>query len=158
MYPGLPNLTSWNHIPRSGQCTHYNCVAWAIGCDYVNLWPDGNNHWPEGLAREETLECFIALFESLGFELTDNNAIESQYWKIAIYIDSGGEPTHVARQLRNGNWVSKINIFFDIEHKELSVLEDGDYGRVAQYMRRARTGRPPVLPPLIPPAPKILLP
>jgi hypothetical protein len=155
---GLPNLNEWNHVPTSGQTTRYNCVAWSIGNDTVNLWPDDDNGWPVGFRRDETIEAFLEFFGHLGYQECDNGNPEGGYSKIAIYTDATGTPTHVARLQGNGRWTSKMNIFADIEHSQLSVLEGGQYGQVTRFMKRALTGQRPSLPPLHPAAPLIILP
>ena len=54
--------------------------------------------------------------------------------KIAIY-QSGGLPTHAARQLPDGQWTSKLGRNIDISHT-LPGLEGPEYGQVAVFMRR----------------------
>ncbi len=55
--------------------------------------------------------------------------------KLALYADSMGDVTHVARQLPNGNWTSKLGALEDIEHKTAEAL-DADYGKIAGALRR----------------------
>ncbi|MBX9791339.1 MAG: hypothetical protein K2Y37_20660 [Pirellulales bacterium] len=76
--------------------------------------------------------------------------MESAVEKIAIYGD-GFVFKHVARQLENGNWTSKLGRLADIEHRELDWLSGEAYGVVVLYMSRAR--RHPLagkLPPITP--------
>jgi hypothetical protein len=53
-----------------------------------------------------------------------------------IYVDSSGTPTHMARQLSNGNWTSKLGDAEDIEHAQLEQLEGDIYGVAYQFLRR----------------------
>jgi hypothetical protein len=64
-------------------------------------------------------------------------------YKIAIYVDAAGKPSHAAKQTGDGAWSSKIGDWEDIEHKLLSSLEDkpdtrSAYGKSAHYMKRPR--------------------
>lgn len=96
-------------------------------------------YWPEGVPREETLTAFISAFETIGYEVCNDEFIEQGFLKIAIYGDSQKVPRHVARQLANGEWTSKIGQYEDIRHKTLKALS-GDspaYGTVIQIMRKA---------------------
>ena len=44
--------------------------------------------------------------------------------------------THVARQLTNGKWTSKLGRCEDIEHDTPDDVADGVYGEVMQFMQR----------------------
>jgi len=115
----------------------YNCVAWAAG-DQRKWWdPSYGYYWPVA-ARLKSVEGFMSVFRSLGYELCESRDVEPGFEKIAIYAN-GLWPTHVARQLENGNWTSKCGEEEDIEHN-LQGLEGGDNGRVVVVMKRE--GRP----------------
>ena len=60
--------------------------------------------------------------------------------KIAIYLNSSNSPTHVARQLLDGRWTSKLGSYEDIEHSRLAGLEglDPAYGAVGCFMAKPR--------------------
>jgi hypothetical protein len=47
----------------------------------------------------------------------------------------GGSPTHAARMVRDGRWISKLGASEDIEHN-LSDLEGECYGRVVVCLER----------------------
>ena len=49
-------------------------------------------------------------------------SLEIGFEKVAIYSDAHG-PQHVARQLPDGKWTSKLGQQVDVEHSTLSVLE-----------------------------------
>jgi hypothetical protein len=79
--------------------------------------------------------AFQQAFASLGYELCANANLETGFEKIALYA-IGGIPTHAARQLRDGRWVSKLGELEDIEHASLDVLTGAVYGEVAAVLRR----------------------
>jgi hypothetical protein len=58
--------------------------------------------------------------------------------KVAIYA-SGGELTHAARQLPDGQWTSKLGDLEDIEHDTLEALKCEEYGKPVLIMRKAST-------------------
>ena len=62
--------------------------------------------------------------------------LESGREKIAIYA-RGAAPAHVARQLADGKWTSKLGAAVDITHT-LRGLEGPLYGRVVVVMARVR--------------------
>jgi hypothetical protein len=126
---------------RSEASPDYNCIAWAACECHRPWWPNPFAYWPPGLSLDCTLENFVEAFRGLGYELCGNGRNrERGFQKIAIYVDAYGEPTHAARQLWRGSWVSKIGTGnVDIEHASLDVLEGPLYGRVALIMKRQWT-------------------
>lgn len=137
----FPNLAHEGYTVTSPDTIDYNCVAWAAESEDEWWWPDAveQEYWPEGVPREETLTAFISAFETIGYEVCNDEFIEQGFLKIAIYGDSQKVPRHVARQLANGEWTSKISQYEDIRHKTLKALS-GDspaYGTVIQIMRKA---------------------
>ncbi len=135
--PHFPNSANDHFLITSPQTTSYNCIAWAFGDDTRWYWPDIGNiyYWPEGIPREEKIEFFIQLFESIGYEQCDDGNLDAGYNKIAIYTDAFGKPTHAARQLESGLWTSKLGQNWDVGHTIFS-MSDGYYGNVAVYMKR----------------------
>lgn len=133
----LPNLTPGNHRITSPETPDYNCIAWAAGEDDRWWWPNPAGHyfWPPGVAREETLESFLSAFGSIGFEQCGGPDLEQGYEKVVLYCDQNG-PTHMARQLPNGEWTSKLGQSFDISHQALETVADGIYGQVSIFFRR----------------------
>jgi len=63
----FPNLTTGSYIETSPATSRYNCLAWAVGNATQWWWPDALDiyYWPRGVARSNTLESFIAAYESL---------------------------------------------------------------------------------------------
>ena len=141
----FPNLSRPGYSVTSPESSLYNCVAWAAGDSTDWWWPDANSYWPEGVERAETLDNFRAAFESLGYSECAASELETGFDKVAIFADSDGLPTHVARQLEDGRWTSKLGRWQDIEHASLRALEnaplmDSLYGTVALLMRRPSAG------------------
>jgi hypothetical protein len=72
--------------------------------------------------------------------LCNDGLFEIGFEKVAIYVDAGGTPTHMARQLESGAWTSKCGSLEDIEHYALEAVGGfgaREYGRVAAFLRRA---------------------
>ncbi len=102
----------------------YNCIAWAAGI--TTEW-----HWPG-----DEVHDFIEIFEDMGYRPCNDGDREEGFEKVAIYADSMMEVTHMARQLHDGQWTSKLGSGVDIVHATPAELEGGLYGNVFQYMRR----------------------
>lgn len=81
------------------------------------------------------MEAFVAAFATLGYSPCPDGAVESGQEKVAIFVGKDGKPTHAARQLPGGTWTSKLGKGEDISHSVYG-LEAGQYGDVAQYMKR----------------------
>ena len=77
-------------------------------------------------------------FRTLGYEVCENERLETGFEKIAIYAEIDGELKHAARQLESGRWTSKLGGWEDIEHSTLAALEGKEYGRVMRLMKRLR--------------------
>ena len=138
----FPNLNSSNHRITSPNSREYNCVAWAAGNDDQQVWPDGAEDvapeivWPEDVRNDESVEAFIAYFESIGYVLCDNPTLQEGFLKIAIFVKDD-YPTHVSRQLSIGKWSSKMGYDgVDIEHDDLDCISGAAYGTGTVYMRR----------------------
>lgn len=133
----FPNLTDQNHNLTSPRTVEYNCVAWAAG-DSSRWWQPGI-YWPIPSTKDGYgIGELVQAFESLGYESCDDGSLESGFEKIALYA-IGMMYTHVARQLADGNWTSKLGQLEDIQHDSPAVIEGSDYGEVLQFMRRALT-------------------
>ena len=136
----FPKLTADSYILTSPDTIDYNCVAWAAESDEEWWWPDPmeQEYWPEGVPREETLSAFVEAFSTIGYEPCQNAELEPGIQKIAIYADAQNVPRHVARQLPNGEWTSKIGQYEDIQHRTLDMLTGAEpaYGNVVRVMQR----------------------
>ncbi len=138
----------------------YNCVSWALHCNDRVIWPDERDQWgwPPAVQRNETPQAFREFFELMDFHVCQGSAFEQGFEKIAIYAKDGAVQ-HVSRQLRTGVWTSKMGAGADGDHPTLDELcPDFNEAIVALYMRRRDTGRPPALPPLHPPPPRLITP
>lgn len=134
--PAFPYLSLANAKPTSVATTGYNCIAWTYGRDDVWCQPDptGTYFWPVTNA-DNTLDAFIELFQSIGYDRCDNDSLEPGFQKIAIYT-LGGRPQHAARQLPSGAWTSKLGSDIDIEHATLDCLNGPSYGKAEVIMER----------------------
>lgn len=140
----FPNLRNGHYEIKSPQTRKYNCIAWAIGDTRLNWSPVDRGmgyYWPWRLPRGITIDCYVTLFESLGYEICENEQLQSDFEKVAIYVDEKDSFTHVARQLETGNWTNKLGGLEDIEHNTLEALSgfEGDsYGIVKLILRKPR--------------------
>ena len=133
----FPNSSDEPFIQTSHEDPNYNCIAWAAGDNTRWYEPDpyGIYYWPSEVSRENTVDAFISLYEFLGYEKCESGFYEESFTKVAVF-SYGKTPTHAARQLRNGNWTSKLGSNIDVEHSIYSI-ENGMYGQVVQYLKRA---------------------
>ena len=132
LFPAL-----YDYSLSSPQDVRYNCIAWAAGADTRWWEPHPDYYWPPGAPISNNLAAFIAAFGTLGYECCEDGTLEGDFEKIAVYQSPSGRIEHMARQLRNGRWTSKLGRLEDIEHASPDELEGSEYGTVVQYMRRA---------------------
>jgi hypothetical protein len=88
------------------------------------------------VTRERTVAAFEEAFTSLGYTPCEAEGYETGFEKVALYATTDGRPTHMARQLPDGRWTSKLGEQVDIEH-ELHALAGDLYGTVVRILRRA---------------------
>jgi hypothetical protein len=134
----IPGLQKSGYRITSPPDPDYNCVAWGLR-DPSRWWspgPDKRNHWPDDVPAWPSLTAFVELFERKGYEVCEGDRYEEGIEKIAIFTYASGEPTHVARQLKEGKWTSKLGGSVDIEHDDLRAVSCGLLGDVAVVMRR----------------------
>ena len=132
----FPNLGEEGFKITSPCDARYNCVAWVAERTDHRWWPEPDAYWPQSAARLRTLEAFIQAFKFLGYEHCPDGEWESGFEKVAIYRHRE-IPNHVARQLADGTWTSKLGDQVDITHT-LRGLEGDVYGQVACYLKRPR--------------------
>lgn len=119
----------------------YNCVAWAAERDTTRWWePSGEpfDHWPDGVPFDYAFENYVKVFEARGYSKCADETLEEGYEKIAIYRAPDGGFAHVAHQLENGKWTSKLGPDEDVEHLTPHSLESASYGFVEVILRRKR--------------------
>lgn len=143
-HPGFPNSTDEKLKYHSPKTKEYNCIAFALGIQDKWIDPETQEpligtkpYWPSLISRDRSLNAFIKLFESYGFQKCEHSAIEEEYLKIAIYIKES-KVTHAARQLDTGMWVSKLGMSVDCIHS-LPAINNGIYGVVGQYMKKKKS-------------------
>lgn len=147
----FPNLRNSDWFIKSPPTTAYQCIAWAA-CDTTRRWwPVGQPpmgtiaYWPPFVPKDETVECFVQAFATLGYETCEESTFEFGYQKVAIYVGEDGTPTHMARQHFVGKgWLSKLGDFEDIVHPELRSVQGRTepppaegYGTVARILKRS---------------------
>jgi hypothetical protein len=96
-------------------------------------------YWPPQAPREHSLKAWVKAFETHDFQISESGDLEPETEKIAIYVDQNGNPTHVARQLPDGKWTSKLGKAEDIEHNSAQGLDSDLYGKAAVFMMRRTT-------------------
>lgn len=144
---------SYDHGDVSPATPRYNCIAWAAGENHRRWWPaDWDSvtyYWPPHLPREpfglQTLENFIAAFQSLGYKKCQSPRRQRGVEKVAIYGTSQNVPTHAVRQLESGEWewTSKCGVLHeDIKHKAIFNMEGKEYGKIIAILKRRRDGKP----------------
>ena len=135
------NLNNANSKPKSDYNPIYNCIAFVANIEDTKWWPireDGFD-WPVGFPLEETVENFIYTFQgALGYELCESNSLEDGYEKLALYVKDN-EPTHMAKQLVTGRWISKLGKFEDIEHDFAETLNGRAYGEARYFLKKKRS-------------------
>lgn len=134
----FPDLNKSNHKIKSDADVSYNCFSWAVNETSRRWEPTFGYYWPPSVPRQRTLEAFIKAYETKGYEVCKNADAEEGFEKIAIYADGSGKVTHAARQLKSGEWTSKMGDFEDIEHSSLKCLNGPCYGSPVAYMKRRR--------------------
>lgn len=127
------NLSSLNHEVTSPADARYNCAAWAA--EDTARWWDHFQYWPSEAQRTDDLSAACAAFASLGYAPCTDGRREGGFEKVAIYVN-GDRWKHVARQLADVQWTSKLGQAHDICHKTVSALFCEVYGRSVVYMKR----------------------
>lgn len=136
----VPGLEGAEYEVTSPSSRAYNCVAWSLD-DSARWWwpaPMGGYYWPQHLPVLPGMDTFTAPFREEGYAECESADLEPSIEKVAVYGDARGEPTHVARQLSNGWWASKLGVAADIEHAALRAIEGGFFGKVLLLMARPR--------------------
>ena len=132
-FPGLAT----GYEQTSEQEPNYNCIAHAIG-DIDTWWePVRGRYWPARIPRDRSLIALQAALRTVGYAPCDSGGLEEGIEKVALFVSQEGEYKHVARQLTDGAWTSKIGRNEDIRH-ELQQLEGDEFGTVVAFMSRVR--------------------
>jgi len=135
----FPNLVNCPYEIKSEQTDEYNCVAWAAGDTESWWWPIESDtaFWPKDIPRILDKRYFIEAFKTLDYEeCGDNFEFEIGFEKVALYLNEGNVPTHMARQTEIGIWTSKLGQGWDIVHNILDGLAGAQYGEPRLALRR----------------------
>ena len=129
----------------------YNCVAWSLGIDSHWVEPYLDNGvkfapwaiWPNSEDSGLSIDTYVKMFRGEGFVKASRGNLEVGFDKIVIYWDKASKIfTHVARQMENGQWWSKLGKASDVQHMKPEVLgpagSPGQYGEIWGYMKRAK--------------------
>ena len=116
--------------------------------DTTEKWaPYSNYTWFKGFHKysifdfpQEDLDSYKKGFASIGYDDFSHGSLEKGFEKIALYV-SGKHVKHIARQLENGHWTSKLGDYQDIEHYTLNVLESDEYGYAKIFMKRKKPNK-----------------
>jgi hypothetical protein len=124
----FPDLAAAGYSPKSEKSGVYNCIAYAAG-DESRKWVgyrEVGYYWPEGAKEGHTLDALVSAFEQLGYAICDSDALESEYEKIALYVDKDGLWTHAAKQCEDGQWTSKLGNLEDTIHRTPQAVAGPD--------------------------------
>jgi hypothetical protein len=142
----FPHLAGKRWLPKSPWDDTYQCIAWAAGFTSVKWWPidyPPECYCPQGVPFDDTVECFVQAFETLGYKRCVSAAFEFGHQKVAIYATTTGIVRHMARQHFLGiGWLSKPGKLEDVLHPDLESIEGDpsptsfEYGMVAQILER----------------------
>jgi hypothetical protein len=120
----------------------YNCIAHAAESDSAWWWPEQDGYWPDYAPRELNVEAFKIVFRKLGYVQCNDGKPEKGYDKVVLYVSSANVPLHMARQLSDGRWTSKLGRLWDIAHNTPAAVCGGqgsaDYGHPRYFFRRPK--------------------
>lgn len=132
----FPNLTADDPFLTHPPNPRFNCVAWAVGVTNAWWWPgDPDDYWPPGVPDELTVAAVIAALGTAGYAPSPDGAPEAGFEKAAVYAN-GDVPTHVAKQLADGRWSSKLGRDCVVSHATVGGVEGMVYGQVVAYLKR----------------------
>ena len=150
LYGLFPKLKQTQHAITSDSDKNYNCVAWVLGKTKEFWTPFGliipasfpPYRWHSDVPQDGSLSSYKVLFQKFGFSMAGDSKPERGYEKIALY-EQDDKFTHVAKQVDESKWSSKLGDIEDIEHELKSLEKKGPlaYGRVACFMKRPKSRR-----------------
>jgi hypothetical protein len=135
----FPQLGNWEET--STATTAYNCYAFAVE-DQTHWWDpipapaDMMYYWPDGAPLDHLISTFIEIYKRYGYAPCADGTLEPGVEKIVIYENAYGGSDHVARQLPDGRWTSKIGPDEDISHETPGSLTSQKYGAPRHFMAR----------------------
>ncbi len=136
----FPFFKNDNHNITSPPTADYNCIGWAAGEDDRFWWPVHSSlaYWPTAIPDVITIEAFIEAFATKGYTPCADGTLEAGFEKVVLYVDPAQLPTHMARQLDNGEWTSKLGRSYDISHTTPHIVHGTLYGTISTFLRRPR--------------------
>lgn len=117
----------------SPETTQYNCLAWAMH-DTQRWWDTEDDYFWIDTNKDSLLQTLIEMCQKLGFQICDNAQLEQNYEKIVLFSTDNQYCTHVARQLNNGRWTSKLGQSYDVTHS-INAIENGIYGKATIFLK-----------------------
>src|SRR5204863_8404491 len=75
----FPRLEAGSYRIVGTADSNYNCIAWAAGETHRWWWVHPRAYWPEGMSRELTLESFLQIFGSMGYEACEPPSLEEGF-------------------------------------------------------------------------------
>ncbi len=115
--------------------SQFNCISLAFNDTTKWWWPGGHHYWPSHVLDEESIDAFDdLLINHFRAKEANDDSYEEGYVKLSLFCDDDGTPTHMARLLPNGKWISKLGPQFGIMH-ELQEMEGGEYGHVEKIYK-----------------------
>lgn len=131
----FPNLPLAEYRATSGQSCLYNCIAWAAEDIDSWWWPSEDAFWPVDIVDDSVASFEDAFRASRNYQRCNDGELEVGFQKVAVYA-VGNRVKHMARQLVNGVWTSKLGIGWDISHHTTEDLISPQYGDPVSYLRR----------------------
>ncbi len=132
----FPNLADEAFEILAPPSTRYNCVAYAAGDQTQNWDYEEDSYWPPWASRNDKQESMVDVFAGLSYQPCDDHRLEQHYVRIALY-EKDGIAQHVALQMPNGRWRSKMGSGPLIEHHSPVSLSGRIYGAPTVFMRKA---------------------
>ena len=128
----------------SGATPEYNCVAWAMNDDQrwwepspaVSPVTTTAIYWPPGVPNVPTFASYVALLDQAGYTACQGAEVEAGFEKVALYRRQDGDFGHMARQLPDGRWTSKMGPAVDVRHDTVLDVQSLVYGVLFGYYRR----------------------
>lgn len=133
------SITSLRSDIRQFVTPNYNCCAWAL--HRKDKWLQHSKGFLEEISLDidkidDSVNTYIHIYSFYGFEVCANGVLEDNFEKIVLYEKNGQRFSHVARQLKNGKWTSKLGGLEDIEHLTPYTLNGVVYGQPKVFMKR----------------------
>ncbi|WP_419692574.1 DUF7689 domain-containing protein [Burkholderia gladioli] len=136
IYRIFPSIDKSTFVVTSPQTRRYNCIAWAAA-DNGHWWePHPDYYWPPGLPLNDySVANYIAAFRTIGYTPCVDGSLEVGVEKVVIY-SAAGIAKHMARQLPDGAWTSKLGQGHDVRHGNDRCLAGQTYGICTHYLSR----------------------